>query len=209
MLPQMAPSGNPQASSNFDLDENTEYLTPQFRYFSEVMHHLSWSAHDFLEEGADLGPFLEAFEEVKQNFHRFVDVDLPQLQESFAWQKSEVPDDQIPRQLAYLNTKGVNYYEEGIAKVEQFLGSLQDEEGANPDLLIDGITRILDGNDHFCLCIEVTHARIKVLEEYIRTGRVPDHVPTDEEAEAAASEAPATEGAEPEPVGAAEDDGLV
>src|ERR1017187_5984643 len=66
VLPQMAPIGNPATS--FDVDENTEYLTPNFHYPADEMLNLAWTANDFLDEGADLEPFLEAYEIVKGKF---------------------------------------------------------------------------------------------------------------------------------------------
>ncbi len=165
VLPQMAPSGVPGSESTLDLDEDTEYPVPQGRYVSEVMHTLAWAAHEFLEEEGDLDTLLDAIEDVKARFADFK-TKIPTILENLANSQAAVPDDPYPKQMRYLNNKGVALYEEGLALIDKFVADLE-EDKADGDTLIDGITKVLDGNDYFCLCIEMTAGRVQAIQEVL------------------------------------------
>src|SRR5664279_2416157 len=79
VMPQMAPTGLPDQSS-LDVDENTQYLSPTEHYAADELLNLAWAANDFLEEGDDLEPFLEAYELVKNKFVSYIQDNMPQMQ---------------------------------------------------------------------------------------------------------------------------------
>ncbi|MBI3927310.1 MAG: zinc ribbon domain-containing protein [Armatimonadetes bacterium] len=162
LLPQMAPTGPPGGESLLELDENTEYPRPVGRYVSEVMHALTWAAHEFLEEDGELEPLLDSVDEVRQRFTEFKE-SIPTILENLADQQANLPEDPYPKQMRYLNTRGVQLYEEGLTLVDRFLTDLEGDS-AEAETLVDGINKILDGNDHLCLCIELTAIRVHVIQ---------------------------------------------
>lgn len=180
VIPQMAPTGDPTVRSGLDLDENTEYLTPTSRYSNEELSNMAWAAHDWLVEGAELEPFIESYQVVKQNFLNFQGNELHTMEELLSNERQVYPDDPYPKQMTYLLRKGVQHYEEGIGLVEHYLTALDSEAGADDEELKRGINRLLDGNDHFCLAMELVQIRVKGTEDALRSiGVDPGTVPKD------------------------------
>lgn len=163
LLPQMAPTGAPNASS-MDLDEKTQYLTPQHHYPSEELLNLAWTANDFIEgEAPDLDNFLDAYESVKHRFETYRANAMDGFLDSIADDRAREPEDPYPKQLGYLHTKAVSLYEEGIAIIEAFLDAFENDD-FDTEQLKNGVVKMVMANDHFCLAFELVQARITVIQ---------------------------------------------
>lgn len=170
VLPQMAPTGVPDASG-FEVDENTTYITPNFHYPADELLNLAWAANDFLEEGSELDPFLDAYEIVKEKFTQHLETTKAEMQELIADARTRDPNDAHPKQLAYLNNKGTAYLEEGLASVEAFLAAL-DEDKILTDRLKDGVVKLVMANDHFCLIVALIQVRVNALLETLEASGI-------------------------------------
>ena len=161
VLPQMAPTG---ATSSLDVESETEYVKPDHHFPSEEMLNLAWGLHDFLEEGAEIDPFIEVYETIKERLENYLANIHQESMEFIASDRSENPDDPYPRQVQYLISRASSLAEEGITSVEKFLDAL-DEDEILPEVGRNGVTRIIQANDHFLLALQMTFTRSVALAE--------------------------------------------
>ena len=203
ILPQMAPTG--ASVSALDVDEHTQYLSPTCHYPAEELLNMAWAANDFLEEGADLDPFLDAYEIVKKKFGANMHECLARLQDLIADDRARNPEEPFPKQVAYLYNKGAGLADEGVASVESFLNAL-DEDKVLPERLKDGVVKLVMANDHFCFAIALTHLRVDAIKDALRKVGITEN----EDGELVAGaipQAPGAAAAVPVAVGAAEEGG--
>lgn len=164
VLPQMAPSGTPGA---LDLDEDTEYIKPTEHFPSAEMLNLAWSLHDFLEEGAELEPFLEVYEVIKERFENYNANLHNETLEHIANDRNEDPTDPYPKQMQYLVVRASTLAKEGIDLVEQFLDGV-DADTIVPDDGKNGVAKIVQANDHFLLALHMSLTRTEHLANYAK-----------------------------------------
>jgi hypothetical protein len=162
VLVQMAPA----TSTSFEVDEETEYLEPPGHYPAPELLSLSWAAHDFLEGGTELDPFLDCYQLIVDRFSSYRDNEMQAFLELMASERSLVPEDPYPRQMLYLNNKALGLFEEGVLNVERFLDALDCNE-VQPSLLKRGVVSLVSANDHFCYAVHLTELRSEALEQTI------------------------------------------
>lgn len=162
----MAPSGAPGAASAVELDENTNYLTPQQRFVTEYVFNLTNRAYEYLHLGEPGEPLLEAFQVVKHNVDDFEQNKYPDILQDLKNERSDYPDDEYPKQVLYLLSKGLSLYREGIGMFESFIAS-----GDEPTL-IESVHKMQDANDNLCLAYQIVGLRNRGLEEDIRRSEV-------------------------------------
>ncbi|MEW6279291.1 MAG: zinc ribbon domain-containing protein [Candidatus Eremiobacterota bacterium] len=156
-----------QRSLCLELDDQTEYLTPQRTYATEYLQDLSFAAYACLEYGEPLEPLLECYEGVRTRMERF------ELQVAPAWlsnlysEQRERPQDSYPRQMSYLIRMGIHLYRNGFDLFEEFRADPQE------DLLLEAIRRMQEGNDHLGLAHELLAIRQQALEEEMRRRNLP------------------------------------
>lgn len=121
---------------------------PVHRYFNELIHELSWTAYELVEEDAEAEPFFEAFDEVQAQFQEFEE-GYQGLYESLLQARAEHPDEAGPEQALYLSGRGREFYQQGIAKVHHCIENDLIEE------LLDAVRLIMDGNDHITHCFKL------------------------------------------------------
>ncbi|MBM3465448.1 MAG: hypothetical protein FJX76_25425 [Armatimonadetes bacterium] len=147
------------ASSMMELEEGKEYLVPQRSYPTEYLYNLTCRAYEYIHEEASGDPLLEAYQVVKARLDDLEFNSLPNAIASLQAERAEEPEDDYPRQVTYLLTKGVSLYREGGALFDQFV-----ENGEN-QVLIDAITRMQEGNDNLGLALEMGQAREQLIQE--------------------------------------------
>lgn len=165
VLPQMAPSGT-QAGA-LDVDEDTEYIKPTEHFPSAEMLNLAWSLHDFIEEGAELEPFLETYEVIKERFENYNTNLHHETMDHITSDRNEDPTDPYPKQLQYLVVRASALAAEGIQLVEQFLDGVDNdaivaEDGKN------GVAKIVQANDHFLLALHLSLTRTEFLAKFAK-----------------------------------------
>ncbi len=162
VLPQMAPSSS--QSPTLDLDEDTEYLQPTEHFPSAEMLSLAWSLHDFLEEGAEIEPFLEVYEVIKDRFENY-NKNLHQESLEFITNDRNIdPDDPYPKQIQYLIVRASALADEGIQFVERFLDGL-DADKIEAEDGKTGVSKIVQANDHFLLALHMSLTRAQTIAE--------------------------------------------
>ena len=182
LLPQMAPTA---VTGELDVDEDTEYIRPTEHFPSAEMLNLAWSLHDFLEEGAELEPFLEVYEVIKARFEHYLNNLHQDSLEYIQNDRNIDPSDPYPKQMQYLTVRAATLAQEGIEGTEAFLdaldsGTLQAEQGKA------GVSKIVQANDHFLLALHMSMARTQNLQDFALN----NGVPIGEGADAAAEDVP-------------------
>jgi len=160
LLPQMAPAGS--AGGNLDLDEDTEYIKPTEHFPSTEMLALAWSLHDFLEEGAEIEPFLDVYEVIKARLENYNQNLHQESLEYITNDRNIDPDDSYPKQIQYLIVRGSALAEEGISLVEKFLDAL-DQDQILAEEGKDGVAKIVQANDHFLLALHMSLTRTETI----------------------------------------------
>ena len=161
MLPQMAPTAD---SGRLDFDEDTEYIKPTENFPTTEMLSLAWGLHDFLEEGAELDPFLEIYEAIKERFENYLTNLHAESLEFITNDRNIDPGDPYPKQLQYLVVRAADLAKEGISMVERFLDALEQEQ-VQGELGKDGVAKIVQANDHFLLALHMSLTRSQTIAE--------------------------------------------
>jgi hypothetical protein len=168
-MPVAAPTGNPD-SSNLDIEEMVEYPVPETHYQSPVLQQLAWSVHEFIEEGGELDPMIEAYEAFREIFEGFKQ-EIPKIKEICYSQQGVLEDDPMPSQIKYMISNAEKLYFEGEAIFENYLDSLEDmgedEEFPDPEPLVEGTKKWLQCNDSVCITFDYIVGRTRGLEEYL------------------------------------------
>lgn len=162
LLPQMAPTSH--QSGSLDVDEDTEYVKPTEHFPSAEMLNLAWSLHDFLEEGGELDPFLEVYEIIKARFENYNQNLHKESLEFIENDRNIDPSDDYPKQIQYLIVRASALAEEGIAAVERFLDGL-DQDKIEADAGKEGVTKLVQANDHFLLALHMSLVRSEAIAE--------------------------------------------
>ena len=167
MIPAAAPTGNP-AASNLDIEEMVEYPVPETHYQSPLLQHLAWSVHEFIDEGAELEPIIEAYEAFREIYEGFK-AEVPKLNELCYAQQGQLEEDVMPSQIRYMVLQAERLYEEGENLFEGYWNSL-DELGAEDDFpdpqpLVDATKKWLSCNDSICITYDFLAGRFKAFEE--------------------------------------------
>lgn len=167
VIPAAAPTGNP-AASNLDIEEMVEYPIPETHYQSPVLQHLAWTVHEFIEEGAELEPIIDAFESFREIYQTFKE-EVPKLEDLCYSQQGQLEDDVMPSQIRYMVLQAERLYEEGEQIFESYWNAL-DSLGAEDDFpdaqpLIDATKKWLMCNDSICITYDFLVGRAKAFEE--------------------------------------------
>lgn len=186
LLPQMAPSASQQTGA-LDVDEDTEYIQPTEHFPSAEMLSLAWALHDFLEEGAEIEPFLEVYEVIKDRFEHYNKNMHQESLEYITNDRNIDPEDPYPKQLQYLIVRASALAEEGIQSVERFLDAL-DEDRLEPEEGKNGVSKIVQANDHFLLALHMSLTRTQTIAE-VAEGRGFDVTDPESAADAPQAEA--------------------
>lgn len=152
-------AGQGAAPSVIDLEEGKQYFVPERSYPTEYLYNLTCRAYEYIHENAPGEPLLEAYEVVRTKLDEMEEQSLPGVLEGLNHQRLEDPEDDFPRQMAYLINKGVLLYREGTALMDEFIAN-----GEN-SVLIDAVTRMQEGNDNFGLALEMGQAREMLIAE--------------------------------------------
>lgn len=166
---QAAPTGNP-ASSTLDIDENFENPVPDTHYQSPILQHLAWTIHEFIEEGAELEPIVEAYEAFREIFEGFRE-EIPKIEEMCYAQQGLLEEDAVPDQVKYMITQAQSLYTEGEELFEGYLDSIEElgeeDDFPDPEPLIQGIRKWLDCNDRVCVTYEFLVGRQQEFNELV------------------------------------------
>lgn len=194
-LLHMAPTGNPMSNSLLDLDDTTNIITPEKRYITEHIYHLTACAYDYLHKGEPGEPLLEAFQVIKSRMEEFQNEALPEIVAQLQAERSNYPDLDFAPQILYQINHGTKLVEEGVGYFESFI------ESGDEEVLIAAVTCMQDGNDHICLANELIVKRGALLEQVVKLMQEGVEAPT----ATANVSAPAASPAEPEPAHPIED----
>ena len=182
LLPQMAPT---TVTGELDVDEDTEYIRPTEHFPSAEMLNLAWSLHDFLEEGAELEPFLEVYEVIKARFEHYLNNLHQDSLEYIQNDRNIDPSDPYPKQMQYLTVRAATLAQEGIEATEAFLDAL-DAGSLNPEQGKSGVSKIVQASDHFLLALHMSMARTQNLQDFA----INNGLPIGEQAELGAEDQP-------------------
>jgi hypothetical protein len=161
VLPQMAPVAD---SGRLDFDEDTEYIKPNENFPTTEMLALAWGLHDFLEEGAELDPFLEVYDTVKDRFDNYLQNLHAESLEFITNDRNIDPGDPYPKQIQYLVVRAADLAKEGIALVERFLDGLEQEQ-VQGEVGKDGVAKIVQANDHFLMALHMSLTRSQTIAQ--------------------------------------------
>lgn len=169
VIPMAAPTGNP-VQSNLDLDEMVDYPVPETHYQSPVLQHLAWGVHEFIDEGGELDPILEAYDAFREIFEGFAG-EIPKIKEAYYEQQAFFDEDPMPSQIKYSISQAERLYKEGETIFENYFDLLEsldeDEEFPDPQPLVDGTKKWLECNDSVCVTFDMIMGRQQFLDEYL------------------------------------------
>ena len=169
VIPAAAPTGNP-AASNLDIEEMVEYPIPETHYQSPILQHLAWTIHEFIEEGAELEPIIDAYEQFREIYQSFK-TEVPKLEDLCYSQQGQLEDDVMPSQIRYMVLQAERLFEEGEKMFEGYWNALDelgpDDDFPDPQTLIDATKKWLNCNDSICITYDFLVGRAKAFEELV------------------------------------------
>lgn len=159
LLPQQAKENDPAGA--LGIKEGVDYLSPTHHYETDQIVILAELIDGLLEGEEWFDQACEHLEQMASNFKEFEGKYVKEMQALLAREAGKFPDDDYNQQLSYLLKKGGQLFEEGCQAFEQFF----DTESDDPEELLAAFEKVRDGNDHYCLSLEMASRRQQQLEE--------------------------------------------
>ncbi len=152
-------------------DLGLDRLGPTYRddvVYPEPSHHYETAQilglHELVErvlDGEDLFQELDAhLSMMAENFSSFVAQHVGQMEVLLQEESARLPNDDYNLQLAYILKRGVELFEQGCQAFDVFF----ETESEEPEELEAAYCLVRDGNDYFCLALELAAARYKALQ---------------------------------------------
>ncbi len=161
MLPQVAKEDDPGAG--LGIKEGVEYPAPTHHYETEQLVALAELIEGLLEGEEWFDQTCEHLEQMAANFKEFEETYVKEMQALLAREARKFPEDDYNQQLSYVLKKGGQLFEEGCQAFERFFESESDD----PDELMAAFYQLRDGNDYYCLSLELATRRKQELDRIL------------------------------------------
>lgn len=159
VLPRKAPEETHQP---FSLEEGRHYPSPQQSFETENLLQLRYAVEDWLE-GGSMDDVRNWVKFIRQSFTGFQRGAVPGLLRTLELEREQDADNDFPHQVQYLVKKGCGLYDDGLARLEEFV-STEDEVTMEAGLL-----QLQEGNDNLVLSFQMVAQRQAELETILKT----------------------------------------
>lgn len=148
----------PDTGPGLELEEGTEYLTPDRHYANEYLAEFQLSAFAYLDGLVELNELLAHYRGLALRLEHFIRSEVPSWLARLATEQLEWPAYLYPSQMSYLLRKGCFDTRAGMSCLEAFRDEPDEER------LLLALRMLQTGHDHFALAWELLAARAEALE---------------------------------------------
>lgn len=148
----------PDTGPGLELEESTEYLTPERHYANEYLSEFQLTAFAYLDGVVELSELLSHYRGLALRLERFVRAEVPCWLARLAAEQLDWPAYLYPSQMSYLLRKGCFDTRAGMSCMEAFQAEPEGER------LLLALRMLQTGHDHFALAWELLAARAEALE---------------------------------------------